>query len=109
MANNNGSYGRMTMLYHDLEAKVYKKEIFEEEKKLSWLVNQIVHQSNPNKKGQIRTAKLGYTRETYKGIGSLFWKTLQTGILHTLAPEALSIVDKLNERKQKKATKKNQK
>ena len=109
VANNNGSYGRMTMLYHDLEAKVYKKEIFEEEKKLSWLVNQIVHQSNPNKKGHVRQANLAYTRETYKGIGSLFWKTLQTGILHTLAPEALSVVDKLKERKDKKAAKKRNK
>ncbi|MGB5242668.1 MAG: hypothetical protein WBN50_03575 [Lutimonas sp.] len=106
VANNNGSYGTMTMLYHDLEATVYKKEILEEEKALTWLVNQIVHKSNPNKKGQIRTAKLAYTRETYKGIGSLFWKTLQPGILHTLAPEALSVVDKLKVSKQKKATKK---
>ena len=109
VANNNGSYARMTMLYHDLEAKVYKKEIFEEEKRLPWLVNQIVHQSNPNKKGHVRQANLAYTRETYKGIGSLFWKTLQTGILHTLAPEALSVVDKLKERKDKKAAKKRNK
>ncbi|MFD1315328.1 hypothetical protein [Namhaeicola litoreus] len=106
IANNNGSYGTMTMLYHDLEAKVFKKEIFEEEKTLSWLVNQIVHKSNPNKKGHIRSANLAYTREKYKGIGSLFWKTLQSGILHTLAPEALSIADKANERKHKKALKK---
>jgi hypothetical protein len=97
------------MLYHDLVATVYKKEIFEEEKKLSWLVNQIVHKSNPNKKGHVRKAELAYTRETYKGIGSLFWKTLQTGILHTLAPEALSFADKIKERKQKKAAKKKNK
>ena len=109
IANNNGSYGTMTMLYHDLEATVYKKEIFEEEKKLSWLVNQIVHKSNPNKKGHVRKAELAYTRETYKGIGSFFWKTLQSGILHTLAPEALSFVDKIKEKKQKKATKKKNK
>ena len=48
-ANNYSAYGTMRMLYHDLDATVYKKDSDEKSKFLSWAIRTVLHNSNPVK------------------------------------------------------------
>jgi len=85
-ANETKSQGSMTMLYHGLEAKVFKSSLISEENKfLSWTVNSIIKKSNPKKNKTPREVNLGVERVVYKGLGNYFWKTLQGGIINTIA------------------------
>lgn len=85
-ANNTSSTGSMTMLYNNLEATVFKSNSLEKNKFLSWSVNHVVRRSNPNKKGKVKEVSMSFTRDTYKGLGNYFWKTLQSGIVNTISP-----------------------
>lgn len=85
-ATNTESHGKMTMLYHDLEATVFKSNSLDKNKFLSWSVNHLIQKSNPNKKGKIKSVNLYHKRPQYKGFGNYIWKTLQSGITHTISP-----------------------
>lgn len=85
-ADNYSSKGKMTLLYHDLKAEVFKHHSMKENKFLTWTINTAIHQSNPNKHNKTREAVLHYNRVNYKGFGNYFWKTLQSGIVNTLIP-----------------------
>lgn len=85
-ANPFESHGEMTMLYHDLEADVFKNKSTEENHFLSWTVNSLIHNSNPKKNKAPRVAAMHFERVTYKGLGNYFWKTLQNGLINTIAP-----------------------
>ncbi|MDC9722771.1 MAG: hypothetical protein PSN34_08345 [Urechidicola sp.] len=85
-ANEKEATGKMTMLYHNLEAEVFKsKSTHEENKFLSWTVNSLVKKSNPKKNKTPREVTLQAERVIYKGLGNYFWKTLQSGIINTVA------------------------
>lgn len=85
-ANENEANGKMTMLYHSLEAEVFKsKSANEENKFLSWTVNTLIHKSNPKKNKKPREVTLHTERIIYKGLGNYFWKTLQNGIINTVS------------------------
>jgi hypothetical protein len=85
-ANNYTSMGTMKMLYHDLEAEVFKKKTAEKNDFLSWSVNNLIHKSNPGNNGEIREATMKFERVMYKGFGNFLWKTLQNGIVNSIAP-----------------------
>ena len=85
-ANNYSASGTMTMLYHDLDALVYKKETHEKNKFLSWAISQVLHNSNPIKNKDVRIAKMYHKHEKFMGFGGYLWKTLQSGIVNTLSP-----------------------
>ena len=108
-ANNISSNGKMNLLYHDLEAEVFKSKSTEENKFLSWTVNRVVHNSNPNKKGHKREAVMHTERIIYKGFINYLWKTIQSGITNTIAPlgKTTDKVKAKNERKVKRQQKKN--
>ena len=84
--NHQFSTGTMTMLYHDMEAEVFKFKNTEKSDFLSWSVNQLIHHSNPGNNGKVRVAALRTERVEYKGMGNYLWKTLQSGIVSTVAP-----------------------
>lgn len=85
-ANEKEATGKMTMLYHNLEAEVFKSKATNEENKfLSWTVNTLIHKSNPKKNKTPREVTLHTERIIYKGLGNYFWKTLQSGIINTIA------------------------
>lgn len=108
-ANEYQSHGTMTMLYHDLEATVYKKgNIDEEAKILSFLINSVVHKSNPDKKG-IRTVPMKYEHLPYTSIATYMVKTLLTGIAYTLSPEGMHMKEKFEKRQEKKEIKQKKK
>lgn len=110
-ADNNTSSGSMRMLYYDLETKVFKSESTEKNEFLSWSVNNLVHKSNPGLNGKVREASMRFERVKYKGFGNFLWKTLQSGIINTIAPFGLSEqkANKKEMRKKKRQDKKKNK
>ena len=85
-ANRYSSEGTMTMLYSNLEAEVLKQNNSEKRGFVSWSVNTLVHKSNPGNNGHEREVMMNFDRVIYKGFGNVLWKTLQSGIVNTIAP-----------------------
>lgn len=85
-ADNYTSSGTMKLKYHDLEAEVFKSKKTEKNGFLSWSVNNLIHKSNPGKNGELREATMTFNRDLYKGFGNILWKTVQSGIVNTIAP-----------------------
>ncbi len=109
-ANKYSSSGTMKMLYHDLNATVYKHDNPNEKSKvLSWAVKTVLHNSNPTKKKKARIAILSHKYEPEKGIGNYLWKILQSGIVNTLSPAGNKTSKKADELIYKKEHKKKKK
>jgi len=85
-ANPTYSMGEMTMLYHDLNGIVVRKDMKKTNKFLSWAANQIINKNNPAKNKENRVESMFFNRVMYKGLGNFLWKTLQSGILGTIIP-----------------------
>ena len=109
-ANKYSSSGTMKMLYHDLDATIYKHDNPNEKSKvLSWAVKTVLHNSNPVKKKKARIAILSHHYEPEKGFGNYLWKTLQSGIVNTLSPAGNKTSKKADEMIYKKEHKKKKK
>ena len=91
-ANTIYSIGSMTMLYHDLEGDIQRKDMVETNKFLSWVANSVLIQNNPIKDNDPRTVPMYFERVMYKGLGNFLWKTLQSGITATIVPTMKSKV-----------------
>lgn len=85
-ADNYNSHGTMKLKYYDLEAEVFKPKKTEKNGFLSWSVNNLIHKSNPGNNGELREATMNFDRVLYKGFGNILWKTVQSGIVNTIAP-----------------------
>ena len=99
----------MKMLYHDLDATVYKKNSHEKNKFLSWAVKTVLHNSNPIKRKDVRVASMYHKHENFRGFGGYLWKILQSGIVNTLSPignKTSKKADKIIEKKKRKKEKK---
>ncbi len=101
-ANEYVSSGTMTMLYHDLNATIFKSKSHKKSKVLSWAVKTILHDSNPVKNKTVRVATLSHSYEPHKGFGNYLWKTLQSGIVNTLSPVGNKTSKKEHKKKSKK-------
>ncbi|WKK66082.1 hypothetical protein [Lutimonas zeaxanthinifaciens] len=100
-ANNYNSKGTLKMTYKDLEAKVYKADHSEKNKFLSWSVNNLLYKSNPGNNGEFREATMKFERVIYKGFGNYLWKTIQNGIVNTIAPFGMTIEKEEAKKKRK--------
>lgn len=103
-ANPKYAIGEMTMLYHDLNGIVVRKDMQKTNKLLSWVANQVINKNNPAKNKEKRTEPMYFKRVMYKGLGNFLWKTLQSGIMGTIIPGMANksekgIVTKLGEDK----------
>jgi len=78
--------GIMTMLYDDMEAEITKKDVEKKDKTLSWLVNAVLPQSNPNKNGNVKVVVMEADRVSHKGMVNLIWKSVQSGLVNTILP-----------------------
>jgi len=85
-ANSTYSIGEMTMLYHDLDGAVVRKDMKQTNKFLSWVANAAMIRNNPVPKKDKRVVPMYFNRVIYKGLGNFLWKTLQSGITATLIP-----------------------
>ena len=105
-ADNYSSIGKMTMLYHDLETKILKSESNNKSKFKSWGVNTMVHKGNPGKNNKVREVKMSFDRVEYKGLGNYLWKTIQSGLVNTIAPIGKKTDEsKEHQKKEKKESK----
>ena len=93
-ANTTYSIGEMTMLYHDLDGVVVRKDMEQTNKFLSWVANTAMISNNPIPNKEKRTEAMYFNRVMYKGLGNFIWKTLQSGITATLIPTMDSKVQK---------------
>jgi hypothetical protein len=100
-ANNFNSKGTLKMTYRDLEAKVFKADHSEKNKFLSWSVNNLLYKSNPGNNGEFREATMKFERSIYKGFGNYLWKTIQNGIVNTIAPFGMTIEKEEAKKKRK--------
>ena len=108
-ANNIRSHGTMVMIYNNLEAEVLKAKSDEDDKFLTWMVNHLIHKSNPGKnKSKPRVAAMKFERVTYKGFGNYIWKTLQSGIVNSIAPGGMT-EKRYNAKEQRKLKRKQRK
>jgi hypothetical protein len=112
-ADNYSSFGKMTMLYHDLETKILKSESTDKSKFKSWGINRIVHKGNPGKNNKVREVIMSFDRVEYKGLGNYLWKTIQSGLVNTIAPIGKKTdaykEEKKRERKESKRLRKEEK
>jgi len=86
MSNNFESQGELTMLYKNLHASILKSNSSRENHFLTSIANGLIHKSNPNKRGKVKTVRMYHERNQYKGLGNYIWKTLQNGIINTITP-----------------------
>lgn len=100
-ANNYYSNGTMKMVYHDLRAEVFKRKKTDKSGFLSWSVNNLIHRSNPGQNGELREATMKFERVLYKGFGNFLWKTLQNGIVNSIAPFGMT-TEKVDAKKRRK-------
>lgn len=107
-ANHSSSSGTMLMRYTNLEAEVFKLKNTDRSGFFSWGVNTLVHKSNPGKNGNVREVAMNFDRVPYKGFGNVLWKTLQSGIVNTIAPFGKSS-EKAEDKKKKHEKKENKK
>jgi hypothetical protein len=101
-ANDNVALGKMTFLYHDLKAVVYKSHSLDKNNFMSWSVNTLIHKSNPNNNGHIREVVMEFERDKYKGLGNYFWKTIETGLVNTFKPGGKQIKASKHKKKEQK-------
>jgi hypothetical protein len=104
-ANNYDAYGTMRMLYHGLDATVYKKDSSEKNKFLSWAIKTVLHNSNPVKNKKVRVATMYHKHDKFRGFAGYLWKTLQSGIVNTLSPTGNKTsrkADKIMEKRKRK-------
>lgn len=100
-ADNYSSQGTMKLKYRDLEAEVFKPKKAEKNGFLSWSVNNLLHKSNPGNNGELREATMKFDRVLYKGFGNILWKTVQSGIVNTIAPFGMTTEKKEKKKKRK--------
>jgi hypothetical protein len=53
---------------------------------MTWAANTAVRSQNPGKKGKLIIAHIDFERVMYKGFGNLIWKSVQSGLVNTVAP-----------------------
>lgn len=112
-ANDNVSRGWMEFLYSDLNVALLKKNPEKQWGFLSSLANTMALSNNPVDGKALKIVSVGYERDKNKGIINYIWKTIQSGMLHTILPTSKYQINKkeaqeLNQqyRKQAKTQKK---
>lgn len=89
--NDNGTDGKLTILYDDLKVALLKKDTADntltKKKFISALANMQVKNANPNKKGEVRVADVHFDRIKEKSFFNLLWKTIFTGVKQSVGIE----------------------
>ena len=87
--------GELTMRFTDLEVELHKKND-SLKKNLTWLANQVIKKSNPNKNGKLMVSKIDFKRVTYKEMDHYMWKSVETGIINSLVPAGNRTLKKID-------------
>ncbi len=85
-ANDNTSKGWMEFLYQDLDVALMKKDPEKEWGLVSTLANTMTLSNNPAPGKNLKIVEIGCERDKNKGIINYVWKTIQSGMIHTILP-----------------------
>jgi hypothetical protein len=80
------SKGWMEFLYQDLDVVLHKKEAEKEWGFVSMLANSMALSNNPAPGKDLKIVEIGFERNKNKGIINYVWKTIQSGMIHTILP-----------------------
>ena len=65
-----------------------------------------MHKGNPGKNDKVREVIMSFDRVEYKGLGNYLWKTIQSGLVNTIAPIGKKTDEsKEHQKKEKKESK----
>ncbi len=101
-ANDHHSSGWMEFLYNDLDVVLLKKEAGKEWGFISFLADKVTHSNNPPPGKPVKVVSVGYERDKNKGIINYLWKTIQSGMIRTLAPTGKYAIKPPKEEKNRK-------
>lgn len=91
LSRHDTAVGRIEFLYDDINLTVVKKNLsskgkIEENRFLSFFANTAVYKNNPSRNKPPRIGKMVFVRDPVKGFFNYTWKTLQDGLINTIAP-----------------------
>ncbi|MCU0371193.1 MAG: hypothetical protein MUC31_07245, partial [Bacteroidales bacterium] len=84
--NDNQSAGWMEFLYQDLDVVLLKKDSDEGKGFLSYMANTMTLSNNPAPGKDLKIVSIGFERDKNKGMINYIWKTIQSGMVHTILP-----------------------
>jgi hypothetical protein len=84
--NDRVSSGWMEFLYQDLDVVLLKKESGEGKGFLSYMANTMALSNNPAPGKDLKIVSIGFERDKNKGMINYVWKTIQSGMVHTIIP-----------------------
>lgn len=84
--DNKKTDGWMEFLYNDLDVVLLKKEPDKEWGFISWLANTVTLSNNPAPGRELKIVSIGCERDPNKGMINYVWRTLQSGMIHTILP-----------------------
>jgi hypothetical protein len=84
--NDKVSSGWMEFLYQDLDVVLLKKESSEGKGFLSYVANTMALSNNPAPGKDLKIVSIGFERDKNKGLINYVWKTIQSGMVHTILP-----------------------
>lgn len=84
--NDTRSSGWMEFLYHDLNVELLKKEAEKQWGFISFMANTMTLSNNPAPGKELKIVSIGYDRDKNKGMINYIWKTIQSGMIHTILP-----------------------
>ena len=85
-ATDHSSTGWMEFLYSDLDVALLKKGEEKEKGFISSVANTMTLSNNPAPGKNLKIVEIGYERDKNKGIINYVWKTIQSGMIHTILP-----------------------
>jgi hypothetical protein len=80
------SKGWMEFLYQDLDVVLLGKEPGKEKGFVSFLANTMALSNNPAKGKDLKIVEIGTERDKNKGLVGYIWRTIQSGMVHTIIP-----------------------
>jgi hypothetical protein len=100
-ATDNVSKGWMEFLYQDLDVVMLKKEEGKEKGFISGLANFVALSNNPAPGKGLKIVEIGYERDKNKGLINYVWKTIQSGMVHTIIPIKKYQINRKSDQKEK--------
>jgi hypothetical protein len=85
-ATDRSSIGWMEFLYSDLDVALLKKGEEKEKGFISNVANTMTLSNNPAPGKNLKIVEIGHEHDKNKGIINYVWKTIQSGMIHTILP-----------------------
>jgi len=109
IANDKASKGWMEFLYQDLDVALMKKEADKEKGFMSTMANTMALSNNPAPGKNVKIVEIGFERDKNKGIINYVWKTIQSGMVHTILPIKKYQINRKKDLKEQEGRKSNEK